>query len=403
MYVMVSKYFDKKKGIAMSLATVGSGLGTIVLAPLETFLLHEYGHYGAMLIVGGLMLNCMVAGSLFRALDSKLNWPRQKPEVAQEMHVIIGGDDEDMMDGEDVICKASSEFVVEETLMEDEEIPLNTDNIKSCEPATGIEVHKSGSNVDVYKDNSAQSDVDKDVSDIRNGHNIPMKRTASQVSQTEEQMSQGKQETISSKESSTSDLHHQIESEELQSKCAAIKTKYAFLKSVTFWVYAINISALPCVAQSYMVYTPSLMKERGFSDTQAALVLSIAGASDIAGRFIAGFLFDLSFVRTRRWPVHTVYGFFLGFIVLFNAFQHQLAGFIAIALVWGIFEGGYHSQRATIVSEFIKPQEVANSVGFMIFWQGIGNMLSPTFAGQLQVLYVDNYVGIYLNFLFHLK
>ncbi len=52
----------------MGIATIGSGLGTVALAPLITVLLANEGYYGAMLITGALMLNNCVSGALYRPL-----------------------------------------------------------------------------------------------------------------------------------------------------------------------------------------------------------------------------------------------------------------------------------------------------------------------------------------------
>ncbi len=52
----------------MGIATIGSGLGTVALAPIITVLLVNEGYYGAMLITGALMLNNCVSGALYRPL-----------------------------------------------------------------------------------------------------------------------------------------------------------------------------------------------------------------------------------------------------------------------------------------------------------------------------------------------
>ena len=54
----------------------------------------------------------------------------------------------------------------------------------------------------------------------------------------------------------------------------------------------------------------------------------------------------------------------------------------------GFFEGGFHGQRATVLSEMVPPPFLAMSVGYMIFCQGVGNLLGPVWAGTY---------GIYLN------
>ena len=79
-YVVVGQYFDKNKGKAMSIATLGSGLGMVSLAPLIQFLLDTYSFFGAMLILGAIMSHNLIAGLLFRPLP-----PPPKVEEMQEL------------------------------------------------------------------------------------------------------------------------------------------------------------------------------------------------------------------------------------------------------------------------------------------------------------------------------
>ena len=65
-YVAVSQWFDKKKGKAMALSTLGTGLGSVCMAPLIALLVDQYNYFGTMLIVGALLLNCAVGGALYR-------------------------------------------------------------------------------------------------------------------------------------------------------------------------------------------------------------------------------------------------------------------------------------------------------------------------------------------------
>ena len=70
-----------------------------------------------------------------------------------------------------------------------------------------------------------------------------------------------------------------------------------------------------------------------------------------------------------------------GFAVL-NGFMTTYAGFVIVTVLFGLFEGGFHSQRATIVSEFVDKNQMASTVGFVIAFQGVGNMLGPPVAGK---------------------
>jgi len=65
-YVAVSQWFDKKKGKAMALSTLGTGFGSVCMAPLITLLVDQFNYFGTMLIVGSLLLNNSVGGALYR-------------------------------------------------------------------------------------------------------------------------------------------------------------------------------------------------------------------------------------------------------------------------------------------------------------------------------------------------
>ncbi|XP_073694278.1 monocarboxylate transporter 2-like [Garra rufa] len=76
---MIGRYFYKKRPIANGLAMAGSPVFLSTLAPLNQYLINEYGWRGSFLILGGLLLNCCVAGSLMRPLVAP---PNQAKAVA---------------------------------------------------------------------------------------------------------------------------------------------------------------------------------------------------------------------------------------------------------------------------------------------------------------------------------
>uniref|UniRef100_A0A8C5MQS7 Monocarboxylate transporter 2 n=1 Tax=Leptobrachium leishanense TaxID=445787 RepID=A0A8C5MQS7_9ANUR len=65
---IIGKYFFKKRPIANGLAMAGSPVFLSTLAPLNQFLFNYFGWRGSFLVLGGLLLNCCVAGSLMRPL-----------------------------------------------------------------------------------------------------------------------------------------------------------------------------------------------------------------------------------------------------------------------------------------------------------------------------------------------
>ena len=64
--VIVTSYFEVRRGLATGLAVTGSGVGAFVFPLLLQLLINEFGWRGALLIIGGLYFNVCVAGALFR-------------------------------------------------------------------------------------------------------------------------------------------------------------------------------------------------------------------------------------------------------------------------------------------------------------------------------------------------
>ena len=69
--VMVGFYFEKRRAFATGVAVCGSGIGGFIFAPLCEMLLRVYGWKGATWIIGGICLNGMVFGALFKTIGSK--------------------------------------------------------------------------------------------------------------------------------------------------------------------------------------------------------------------------------------------------------------------------------------------------------------------------------------------
>lgn len=77
--VIVSYYFEKKRALATGIAVCGSGIGTFVFAPLIRFLLAHFSWQQTMLIMSGIILQCILFAAFYKKLSptkqqmSKLN------------------------------------------------------------------------------------------------------------------------------------------------------------------------------------------------------------------------------------------------------------------------------------------------------------------------------------------
>uniref|UniRef100_A0A7N9AMU4 Monocarboxylate transporter 1 n=1 Tax=Mastacembelus armatus TaxID=205130 RepID=A0A7N9AMU4_9TELE len=86
---MIGKYFYKRRPIANGIAMAGSPVFLSTLAPLNSWFYDEFGWRGSFLILGGLLLNCCVAGSLMRPIGPKPQLPQPKKTVLQTINSFI--------------------------------------------------------------------------------------------------------------------------------------------------------------------------------------------------------------------------------------------------------------------------------------------------------------------------
>uniref|UniRef100_A0A671VAQ7 Monocarboxylate transporter 1 n=1 Tax=Sparus aurata TaxID=8175 RepID=A0A671VAQ7_SPAAU len=85
---MIGKYFFIRRPIANGIAMAGSPVFLSTLAPLNSWLYDEFGWRGSFLILGGLLLNCCVAGSLMRPIGPKPQPPKPDSEKKTVMQTI---------------------------------------------------------------------------------------------------------------------------------------------------------------------------------------------------------------------------------------------------------------------------------------------------------------------------
>lgn len=81
--VSVTTYFEKYRSLATGIAVCGSGFGTFLFAPLTEFLIGAFTWRGALLVIAGIVLNCILFGALFRPLQSKKNSKKIETNVVR--------------------------------------------------------------------------------------------------------------------------------------------------------------------------------------------------------------------------------------------------------------------------------------------------------------------------------
>jgi hypothetical protein len=71
----VTKWFDKKRPLALSIGCTGISLFCVIFPPLFIYLNENYGARGALLIYAGIAANSCIGGALLRDISDTQKVP----------------------------------------------------------------------------------------------------------------------------------------------------------------------------------------------------------------------------------------------------------------------------------------------------------------------------------------
>ena len=83
--IIVTQFFDSKRGVALALIMAGGGVGGCVFPPFIELLLHLYSWRGTLLIIGGISFNICAAALLFHS-PAKIQLQTSKTSPSVEMN-----------------------------------------------------------------------------------------------------------------------------------------------------------------------------------------------------------------------------------------------------------------------------------------------------------------------------
>lgn len=79
--VSIAYWFDKKRTLATGLGACGTGIGTLLYAPMTQYSIEEYGWRGTVLLLAGTFFNFCVCGALMRDPDWLIAEQKKPPDA----------------------------------------------------------------------------------------------------------------------------------------------------------------------------------------------------------------------------------------------------------------------------------------------------------------------------------
>ncbi|RVE46039.1 hypothetical protein evm_009319 [Chilo suppressalis] len=435
---IVTSYFVRLRGLANGICMSGSAFGSIILPPVLRYLLETYGYKGAVLILGGIMLNVWAAALLFQPVEEHMVKKYKEPEEDEEGPQLEAFAEEDVCDTEDL---------EHPKLLTPAETPH--EKLNGSPP---IFKNRSNANLDTSpskQDNFVRSasaahvsrDIDKTrkVTPVSSKHglqNLSSKNHLPSNLSLLESVPEGRRSRVNSNEAfgkkltvpktpkrspSTSSFQYMStpfhgstlsafeKPSEFASQfslksvtdslapityCCGCKkrpidaeakkepSKYfdvQLLKDPIYLVILISNCTCAISYTNFIILVPSYAQELGFDKSLGAYLLSIISALDLVGRIGGSALSDIVQTPKRYFFIFGLLlsGISLAMIPLVTSYS----AISAFCSVFGIASGINVGVTALVMTEMLGTERLMSSYGISLFMNGILQLIGPPICG----------------------
>lgn len=358
-FPVIGYYFERRRGLAMALASTGSGIGGVVMAPLVEALFRSYGYSGGMLIISGLMLNCCVASLLLRPV-----------EVAREVEVNF----------------AESKLETKKTL----EPNWFYGSVGSFGSFMTLEKARTL----VAKDDSCINT--RQSSELKNRQHDKFPGPGSDLKQAKSESCLGKCLGEYCRSDDSTKVEEPVQE---SSKCiekgrhfrrslhqTAIKISKQFdlhlLCESKFLLYCIMMMCYYTCFTTTNTFISGIAMTLGFNEAQVALMLTISYALDTPSRLISGALFDIEKLRHYHVPIMTGLGLFASLTATLLPVPNSITGLFILWAGYQFLFNGNQAQQVPLTVELVGVDRAMSACGLARVFMGIGEILGPTIGGK---------------------
>ena len=165
----------------------------------------------------------------------------------------------------------------------------------------------------------------------------------------------------------------------------ASKIGISLLLNINYLLLAtLNASSLGLIACA-QIYLSGLVQETcGLSNSEIALLVSLASACKLPAMLLAGFMFDLNSVRPVRMYIFPSLGIVVSVVFICLQFCHTLITFVIPWCIYTIFAFAAHSQHITLVGDILTTDKMPKGIAIGRVLQGITVFIYPTIIGYLK-------------------
>jgi hypothetical protein len=368
--VVLSSYFNKRRGFANSISTVGGSIGSLVFPKIIQILIETYGLQGALLMVAGILFNHLIVAALLRPLP---NNPKSIKQTAEEDLLLHTEDNPvELVDMSE--SKLNGNYKKENNGVTIDGDILTSDSKVVCQTEiNGEPVAKSKEKLKQEKDNSVFLPKATDRVNKFSGSAIDIYTSTSNIACSLHDL----------KERNDAEVSH-------KSKCC---TKESCLKVVDFelmknhQLQLVLFVAFFCIFGSGLTitYIPPFARDHNISEEDIAILVMISGAFDIVSRLSVAWVADSK--RIKRTHIVGVTLLLSGSITLLNSFFTNFVSFAVYSGIFGLFGSVYLPFCPLLLVDAVGADNLSTSLSLLIMVHGISiSIMAPVLGKCLHYL-----------------
>jgi len=442
--VCVTGYFEKKRSFATGIAVCGSGVGTFAFSPLAAWLISYYNWKGALIIISGLMLNCVVFGALFRPL------PKPKKRRAVRLRPVsfhstacsveppsphlprapLPSIQRERSSGPHVTYEVTEEEEfrknLSETCLEQPREQKHKERIRYLSVSATGGHHPDLHPVDIHRIASHGS-LNPVLATIRRGeaglrttasqplfahqphhhHSHPAKIGSSHPGLHFRKDGHGSHGLLTEHRKDTNSSRSSMRAEDVASepgkKCgcspAVMDTIHSYLDlsllmDPIFLIFAASNFLTSIGFNAPYVFIPDRASEDyGFSADYAAVLLSVVGISNTVSRVLLGYVSDLPFVN--RLHLYNAALTVCGVGTCLSVWMPSWAGQVFYSALFGATSGAYVGLTSVVLVDLMGMERMTNAFGLLLLFQGVASVVGAPLCGLLHSP-THGYAGTFL-------
>uniref|UniRef100_A0A4W6CG06 Solute carrier family 16 member 4 n=1 Tax=Lates calcarifer TaxID=8187 RepID=A0A4W6CG06_LATCA len=332
--VVTALYFRKRLATAYAIGRSGMGL-TFALAPFTQLLLDQYAWQGAMLILGGLMLNLVASGMLLRPINVRPPGSNATSSPIQKNSFPSPPPPHRDTENPEGQCTQGAQ----DQSLNPELTRLVLNGVNGHEPH-----HDSGQCKPTAPDNSAE------LNGSTNGSTIVGFPS-----------------------------HASIPSEVTVRKAKVLD--FSLLKDPFFCIYTWSLVFSQLAYFIPYFHLSARARTLGIDAMDASFIISVAGITETIAQLASGWVTDRNLFH--KYHYHKAYLILCGLVNLLSPLATSYILLMVYAVFFAIFCGGYMALLLPVLVDLVGSEKLNNSMGFSMFFVGLGCLTGPPLAGFL--------------------